>query len=170
MHICKYASMQVRKYSSMHIYKYACMQVWKYACMQVCTYMQVFKYASMQVCNYDHICKYASMQVCKYANMQVCKYVSMHVYASMLELCTVQSKGQIDCMFALRHFFIRFDLLSASASKSTITHHSSSIFLNSSFLKPPQFHKPPLSLNIEFHTTATYWQGSKIIYFWPFQK
>ena len=36
--------------------------------------------------------------------MQACTYASVLVYASMLELCTVQSKGQIVCMFDLRHF------------------------------------------------------------------
>ena len=133
--------------------------------MEVCTYASMYIYASMQVWKYDHICKYASMQVCMY--MQVCKYESMQVCLNCA-LCKVRGKLIVCSLCDI--FFIRFDLLSASASKSTITHHSSSIFLNSAFLKPPQFHKPPLSLNIEFHTTATYWQGSKIIYFWPFQK
>ena len=145
------------KDASMEVCKYESMQVWKYASMQVCTYAHICKYSSMQVCTYMHVCKY--MQVCKYESMQVCLNFA---------LCKVRGKLIVCSLCDI--FFIRFDLLSASASKSTITHHSSSIFLNSAFLKPPQFHKPPLSLNIEFHTTATYWQGSKIIYFWPFQK
>ena len=123
------------------------------------SYAQVCKYASMQVCTYMQVCKYASMQVCKHANMQVCKYACICKYESMqvclnFALCKVRGKLIVCSLCDI--FFIRFDLLSASASKSTITHHSSSIFLNSAFLKPPQFHKPPLSLNIEFHTTATY--------------
>ena len=86
------------------------MLVSKYASIQLYVSMQVWNYASMHIYASMQVCKYASMQICKYASIHVCKYASMKVwkYASMLELCTVQSKGQIDCMFALRHFFYTF--------------------------------------------------------------
>ena len=52
--------------------------------------MQVFKYASIQVC------KYASLHIFKYASMQVC---------TLIGLCIVQSKVQIEYVHYVKQFF-----------------------------------------------------------------